>query len=198
MRWSIVLVLILQNLHLGSAPLWRILAWKFLVKRPWSCAATTNLSASNLSLALLSHWWVSCKSTPAFWFQRGYWSCKDFDFLAVSIAFFPFSLVILFNFAAFSMFFISPSNSVSRSKSISCANSLASLTTESEPFFFPVLKLVAASSHLINSSTKRDQLLMFYKTAQVESNLSPCYFLGGKGGEYHPLGDACCVLSSSF
>ena len=198
MKWSIVLVLVLQNLHLGSAPLWRILAWKFLVKRLWSCAATTNLSASTLSLALLSHWWVSCKSRSAFWFQRGYWPCKDSDFLAVSIAFFPFSLAILFNFPAFSMFFISPSNSVSRTKSISHANSLASLTTESGFFFFYALKLVAGSSRLINSSTKKDQLSMFYKIAQVESNLSPCYFLVGKDSEYHPLGDACCVLSSSF
>ena len=120
MRWSIVLVLILQNLHLGSAPLWRILAWKFLVKRLWSCAATTNLSASTLSLALLGHWWVSCKSTSAFWFQRGYWP-------------FPFFLAIL----------------------ASSSNSLASLTTESGFFLFYTLKLVAASSRLINSSTKR-------------------------------------------
>ena len=139
-KWSVVLVLVLQNLHLGSAPLWRILAWKFLVKRLWSCAATINPSVSALSPALLSHWWVSCKSTSAFWLRRGYWPCKGFDFQAVSIAFFPFSLAILFNFWAFSVFFISPSNSVSRSKSISHANSLASFTTEREPFSFSCFK----------------------------------------------------------
>ena len=85
MRWSIVSVLVLQNLHLGSAPLWRILAWKFLVKRLWSCAATINPSDSALSPALLSHRWLSCKSTSAFWLRRGYWPCKGFDFQAVSI-----------------------------------------------------------------------------------------------------------------
>ena len=30
-RWSIVSVLVLQNLQIGSAPLWKMLAWKFLV-----------------------------------------------------------------------------------------------------------------------------------------------------------------------
>ena len=52
----------------------------------------------------------------------------------------------------------------------------------------------AASSHLINLNIERDQSSMFYKTAQVESNRSPRYFLGGKDGEYRPLGDTCCVL----
>ena len=129
MWWSVVSVLVLQNLHLGSAPLRRILAWKFLVKRLWSCAATKNPSVSALSPALLSHRWVSCKSTSAFWLRRGYWPCKGFGFRAVSIAFLLFSLPILLNFRAFSVFFISPSNSVSRSKSISRSNSLASFTT---------------------------------------------------------------------
>ena len=73
------------------------------------------------------------KSTSALWFRRGYQPCQGFDFQAVSIAFFPFS-------RAFFMFFISPSNSVSRSKSISHANSLASFTTECEPFSFSCFK----------------------------------------------------------
>ena len=60
MRWPIVLVLVLQSLHLGSAPLWRMLAWTLLGKRLW-----------------LSYF--------------------DFSFL----------LAILFNFRAFSVFFIS-------------------------------------------------------------------------------------------
>ena len=141
MRWSLVLVLVLQNLHLGSAPLWKILAWKFLVKRLWSCAATIMPSVSALSPALVSHyWWLSCKSMSAFWLQSGYWPCNNFDFQVVSIAFFPFSLAILFNFQAFPMFFISPSNSVSRSKSISHTNSLTFFfTTEWNFFFFMLL-----------------------------------------------------------
>ena len=149
MRWSIVSVLILQNLYLGPAPLWRIFAWKFLVKRLWSCAEKINPSVSALSSALLRHWRVLCKSTSAFWLRRGYYPCKGFDFQAVSIAFFPFSLGILFNFQLFKffsilfkffVFFISPSNSVSRSKSISRANSLASFITEWEPFSFSCFK----------------------------------------------------------
>ena len=56
--------------------------------------------ASTLSRALLTHWWVSCKSTSAFWLRCGYWPCKGFDFQAVSITFFPFSLAIFFNFQA--------------------------------------------------------------------------------------------------
>ena len=150
MRWPIVSVLVLQTLHLGSAPLWRILAWTFLVKRLWSCAATINPLVSVVSPALLSHWWVSCKYTSAFWLWRGYWPCKGFDFQAVSIAFFPFSLAILFNFWAFSVFFISPSNLVSRSKSISRANFLASFTREWDPFYFSCFK----ASCSIQSSDK--------------------------------------------
>ena len=150
MRWSIVSVLVLQNLHLGSPPLWRILARKFLVKRLWSCAATINPSISALSPAVLSHWWVSCKSTSLFCLRSGYWPCKGFDFQAVSIAFYPFSLAILFNFWVFSVFFISPSNSVSRYKLISRANFLASFTKEWEPFSFSCFK----ASYSMQSSDK--------------------------------------------
>ena len=116
---------------------------------------------------------MSCKSTSAFWLRSGYWPCNGFDFQAVSMAFFPFSLAIHFNFRAFSVFFISPSNSVSRSKSISRANSLASFTTECEPFSFSCFKASLASSHLINSSIEKDRSLMFYKTDRYESNPSP-------------------------
>ena len=66
------------------AQLWRILAWRCLVKRLWSSVATINSSVSTLSTALLSNWWVSCKSTSAFWLRRGYWTCKGFDFQAIS------------------------------------------------------------------------------------------------------------------
>ena len=111
-----------------------------ILKRLWSCAVTINSSVSTLSPALLSLWWVSCKSTSAFWHRNGYWSCNGFYFQVVSIAFFPFSLAILFNFWAFSMFFISPSNWVLRSKSISHANSLDSFTTKCESFYFSCFK----------------------------------------------------------
>ena len=137
MRWSLVLLLVLQNLHLGSVPLWRILAWKFLVKRLWCHVATIIPSVSAMSCALLSHyWWLSCKSMTAFWLQSGYWQCNRFDLQVLLIAFFPFSLAILFNFQAFPMFFISPSNSVSRSKSISHANSLTCFYNRVKLFFF--------------------------------------------------------------
>ena len=63
--------------------------------------------------------------------------------------------------------------SFSRYRSISHTNSLASFTTECEPFFFHALKLVLASSHLINLDIKKDRLLMFYKTVWVGSNPSP-------------------------
>ena len=46
MSWSVVLLLVLQNRHVEFAPLWRILAWKFLVKMLWSCAAAINPSVS--------------------------------------------------------------------------------------------------------------------------------------------------------
>ena len=131
-------MLVLQNLHLGRIwriALGRILAWTFLVKRLWSCAATIDLSVSALSSALLSYWWVSCMSTSTFWLRSGCWPCKGFDFQAVS-PFSPFSLAILINFKAFSVFFISTSNLVSRSTSILRANSVASFTTECEPFSF--------------------------------------------------------------
>ena len=81
---------------------------QFLVKRLWSCVGKINPSVSTLSPALLNHWWVSCKSTSAFLLWSGYWLCNGFDFQAVSIAFFPYSLAIYFNFQAFSVFLISP------------------------------------------------------------------------------------------
>ena len=59
-RWSIVSVLVLQNLHLETAPSWRILDWKLLVKRLWSCATTINPSVPAWNLVFLSHWWVPC------------------------------------------------------------------------------------------------------------------------------------------
>ena len=55
----------------------------------------------------INHWWLSCKSTSAFWLQSGFWSCNGFDFQEVFIAFFyslPFSLACLFIFQAFSVF----------------------------------------------------------------------------------------------
>ena len=95
-----------QNLHLGSVPSWRILAWKFLVKWLWSCAATINPSVSTLSPALLSHWWVSCKSTSAFWLQSGYWPCNSFDFQTASIAFSIDSLFVSNSFQLSSIFYV--------------------------------------------------------------------------------------------
>ena len=104
MRWSIVSVTVLQNLHLGRIwriPLGRILAWAFLVKRLWSCAAAINLSVSALSPALLSYWWMSCMSTSAFWLRSGCWLCNDFDFQAV----FPFSPFSFYQFLSTSEHF---------------------------------------------------------------------------------------------
>ena len=97
----------------------------------------------------------SCKSKPAFWLRIGYWSYDGFDFQAVSIAFFPLNLLsvskaILFNFWPFSVFFISPSNSVFRSRSIFRANSLASFTAECELFSFSCFQ----ASCTIQSSDK--------------------------------------------
>ena len=152
MRWSIVSLLVLQNLHLGRIwriPLGRILAWTFLVKRLWSCAAAINLSVSTLSPALLSYWWMSCMSTSAFWLWSGCWLCNDFEFQAV-FPFSPFSLAISINFRAFSVFFIFTSNLLSRSTSISRANSIASFTTECEPYSFLSFK----ASCSIQSSDK--------------------------------------------
>ena len=57
--------------HLGSAPLWRILSRKFLVKRLWSCVVTINPSVSTLRLVLLSHWWVPCVLHQVFGFEEG-------------------------------------------------------------------------------------------------------------------------------
>ena len=141
---------------------------------------------------------MSCKTKSAFWLRSGYWLCNVSQCQAVSIAFFPFSLAILFNLRAFSVLFISPSNSVSRSRSISLANSLASFTTECQPFPFSCIK----ASRSIQSSHKfkdRKRLIaMFYKIVRVGSNPSPRYFLGGKDVGYQHLGDACCMLQSSF
>ena len=146
-------MLVLQNLHLGriwQITLGRILAWTFLVKRLWSCAATLNLSVSALIPALLRYWWVSCMSTSTFWLRSGCWSCKGFDFQAVS-PFSHFSWAILLNFQAFFVSFISTSNLISRSRSILRAKSVASFTTECKPFFFYTFRLVVTSSDRIIS-----------------------------------------------
>ena len=109
---------------------------------PRVCPIMKNISqkisceeALTISPALLSHWWMSCNSTSAFSIRCGYWSCNGFDFQAVSIAFFLFCLAIFFNFRAFFVFFVSPSNSVSRSRPIFCANSLAFLQQTVNLFF---------------------------------------------------------------
>ena len=102
-------------------------AWKFLVKRLWSCAATINLSVSALNPELLNHWGVSCFDYIGFLALK--WVFAMLRFWALSIVFFPFFLTILFSFRALSVFFISLSNSISRSKSISRANSLYSSFT---------------------------------------------------------------------
>ena len=138
---SIVLVIVLQNLHLGSALLWRILAKKN------SSEEVLILCGNNKPLSVCLKPGTSeplmgvIKSTSAFWIQREYWPCKGFDFQAVSIAFSFFSLAILFNFRAFSVFFIFPSNSF---------YSLAPFATDCEPFSFPCFK----ASCRIHSSDK--------------------------------------------
>ena len=142
-----------------------------------------------------------CKSTSVVWLQRGYWPCKGFEFQAVLIALFPFSLAVLFNFQAFSVFFISPSNSVQNLNLLHPQILELLLQQSMNLFLFHVLKLVAASSHLINSSIKKDQLWCFIRQLELRQTSPPPlphYSLKGKDGEYHPLGDGCCVLSSSF
>ena len=136
-------------------------------------------------------------STSAFWLRSGCWPWNGFDFQAVS-SFSTFSLAISLDYRAFSVFFISTSNLVSRSTSFSHANSAASFTTECEPFSFLSFKLVVASSNLINSSIAKDQSSIFYQTVWFESNPLPRYFFRGKDNGHGPLGDACCVFSSSF
>ena len=87
MSWSAVSLSVLQNLHLRSVSLWRILAWKFLVKRLWSCMATTNPSTSTLCPAFLSHWEVSCKSPSTFSFEVGIGSIDSLLSLYLSNSF---------------------------------------------------------------------------------------------------------------
>ena len=156
--------------------------------------ATINPSVSALSPALLNNYWVSCKSTSAFWLRRGYWACKGFDLQAVLIEFFPFFLATLFNIRVFSVFVISQSNSVSRSKSILCANSRASFTAECEPFSFSCFK----ASFRIQSSDKfkyqNKWIVDVYETVQVGSNPYPCYFLGGKDDECQVMHAVCVVI----
>ena len=107
-KWLIVLVVVLQNLHVESAPLWKInTGLKVSSEKAQISAATINPSVSTFNAVLLNHWWLSCKSTSAFWLQSGFRSCNGFDFQEVFIAFFyslPFSLACLFIFQAFSVF----------------------------------------------------------------------------------------------
>ena len=196
-RWSIVSLLVLNNLHLGSAPLWRVLAWKFLVKRFRSCVATKSLSVSNLSPAIVSHWLLSCKSASAVRHWSWYWPCNAFAFQAKLIALFLFSLAVLFNFWAFPCFLSLPLNSVSRYKSIPCANSPASFATECV-LFFHTLMLAVASGNLINSSIEKDRLSVSCKTFRVGSKLTLGYFWGRKYDGHWALCHACCLFLSFF
>ena len=113
-----------------------------------------TLSVSYLNPALVSHWWLSCKSASVFWHWSGYLLCNAFAFQVVLLAFFSFSVAVFFNFWAFSCFSSPPFNSVSRYKSIFGANFLAFLQQSVNLFLFHVLKLVLASDHPINSSIK--------------------------------------------